>query len=148
MSTYTQICYHLVFCTKSRRKTLIKNNRDKLFYYLIGFINAKKCFIYQINGVEDHIHVLVEINPTISLSAFVKDFKLAASHFIRNEKLFPDFNGWQKGYGAFTVSHKSITYVANYIANQEEHHRKKSSRDEFIGFLRENDIVFEDRYIE
>jgi REP element-mobilizing transposase RayT len=90
----------------------------------------------------------VEISPTISLSAFVKDFKLAASHFIRNEKLFPDFNGWQRGYGAFTVSHKSISYVANYIANQEEHHRKKSSRDEFIGFLRENDIRFEDRYVE
>ena len=127
---------------------MIKNNRDKLFHYLIGFINAKKCFIYQINGVEDHIHVLVEISPTISLSAFVKDFKLAASHFIRKEKLFPEFNGWQRGYGAFTVSNRGIPAVANYIANQEEHHRKKGSRDEFIEFLRENDIVFEDRYVE
>ena len=119
-----------------------------MFHYLIGFINAKKCFIYQINGVEDHIHVLVEISPTISLSAFVKDFKLAASHFIRKEKLFPEFNGWQRGYGAFTVSNRGIPAVANYIANQEEHHRKKGSRDEFIEFLRENDIVFEDRYVE
>ena len=126
---------------------LSKNKRDDLFKYIAGVLNNKKCHLYIINGVEDHIHILTHLHPSVALSDLVKDIKISSSEFIKANKLFPAFNGWQEGYGAFTYSIKEKQILINYIKNQEEHHKKVSFKEEYMDFLKEHDIVFEEKYL-
>ena len=147
MSTYTQILYHVVFSTKHRSPVLTKEKRADLFKYIWGIIKNKNCHLYQINGVEDHIHILTHLHPTIALSNLVKDIKVASSIFIKEEKLFRNFQGWQAGYGAFTHSLKEKDRLINYIKKQEEHHRKVSFKDEYISLLKDLGIDFNEKYL-
>lgn len=147
MSTYTQILYQIVFSTKYRGKTLTKNNRDELFKYISGLLKNKKCHLYIINGVEDHIHIITHIHPTISLSSLVKDIKVASSLHIKEKNLFLDFKSWQEGYGAFTYSIKEKDRLIEYVKNQEEHHKIKAFKDEFIELLNEHGIEFDEKYL-
>lgn len=147
VSTHTQIIYHIIFGTKYGTPTLEKNGRDKLFKYIWGLLKNKKCHLYRINGVENHLHILTHLHPTIPLSALVKDIKLASSSFIKQEKLFPKFNGWQKGYGAFTHHQNDKKHLIEYIKKQETHHQHISWKDEFRSLLNEHDIEFEEKYL-
>lgn len=147
MSTYTQILYQIVFSTKDRTTTLTKPNRIDLFKYVAGILENKKCHLYQLNGVEDHIHILTHLHPSVALSDLVKDIKLASTKFIKEKGLFPQFSGWQDGYGAFTYSIDRKEILINYIKNQEEHHRTKTFRDEYIDLLKEHGVQFEEKYL-
>ncbi len=147
MSTYTQIMYQIVFSTKNRNPVLIKSNRNELFKYIRGILETKNCLLYQISGVEDHVHILTHIHPSISLSSLIKDIKIASSQFIHDKNLFPAFKGWQDGYGAFTYSINSKEDLILYIANQEEHHKKTTFREEYIALMKEHNIVFDGKYL-
>ena len=147
MSTYTQILYQIVFGTKYREKVLLKDGRDELFKYITGLIKNKNCHLYIINGVEDHIHIVTHLHPTVSLSSLVKDIKLASSIYIKENSLFKDFINWQEGYGAFTYSIKEKDRLIEYVKNQEEHHRKKSFREEYVKLLGEHGIEFDEKYL-
>ena len=147
MSTYTQILYQIVFSTKNRERTLEKQNRPELFRYITGILKRKNCHLYQIGGVEDHIHIVTHLHPSIALASLVKDIKLASSEHIKLQALFEDFPGWQEGYGAFTYSIKEKNRLINYVINQEEHHRKITFREEFISLLQENEIEFDEKYL-
>ena len=147
MSTYTQILYQIVFGTKYREKVIIKEGRDELFKYITGLIKNKNCHLYIINGVEDHIHIVTHLHPTVSLSSLVKDIKLASSIYIKEKNLFKDFINWQEGYGAFTYSIKEKDRLIEYVKNQEEHHRKKSFREEYVKLLGEHGIEFDEKYL-
>lgn len=147
MSTYTQILYQIVFGTKHRQRTLTADNREELFRYITGILKRYQCHIYRINGVEDHLHILTHLHPTVALSNLVKDIKLATTDLIKREKLFRHFNGWQDGYGAFTYSIKEKDRLIEYIKNQEEYHKMKSFREEFTGMLVEHGVEFNERYL-
>lgn len=147
MSTYTQILYQIVFGTKYREKVLLKDGRDELFKYITGLIKNKNCHLYIINGVEDHIHIVTHLHPTVSLSSLVKDIKLASSIYIKENNLFKDFINWQEGYGAFTYSIKEKDRLIEYVKNQEEHHRKKSFKEEYVKLLGEHGIEFDEKYL-
>lgn len=147
MSTYTQILYQIVFGTKYREKVLLKDGRDELFKYITGLIKNKNCHLYIINGVEDHIHIVTHLHPSVSLSSLVKDIKLASSIYIKEKNLFKDFINWQEGYGAFTYSIKEKDRLIEYVKNQEEHHRKKSFREEYVKLLGEHGIEFDEKYL-
>lgn len=147
MSTYTQILYQIVFSTKNREKTLLQENREELFRFIWGILKNKKCVLYQINGVEDHIHIATHIHPTISLSSLVKDIKVSSSLWIKEKRVFPNFTSWQEGYGGFTYSIKEKEALVNYIKNQAEHHRIKSFRDELIELLIAHGIEFDEKYL-
>ena len=147
MSTYTQILYQIVFGTKYREKVLLKDGRDELFKYITGLIKNKNCHLYIINGVEDQIHIVTHLHPTVSLSSLVKDIKLASSIYIKENNLFKDFINWQEGYGAFTYSIKEKDRLIEYVKNQEEHHRKKSFREEYVKLLGEHGIEFDEKYL-
>ncbi len=147
MSTYTQLIYHIVFTPKHRSPILEKSNRHILFKYITGILSNKKCHLYQINGVEDHIHILTHVHPTISLSNLVKDIKVASSLFIKSENLFPLFQEWQVGYGGFSCSFKDKEILIKYIANQEEHHKKLDYKEELISLLKEHGISFDEKYL-
>lgn len=147
MSTYTQILYQIVFSTKNREPTLVSTHRNDLFKYISGILENKKCHLYQINGVEDHLHILTHLHPSVALSSLVKDIKLASTKFIKEKGLFPAFNGWQDGYGAFTYSIDRKDILINYIKNQEDHHRLRTFREEYIELLKEHGVEYDERYL-
>jgi REP element-mobilizing transposase RayT len=147
MSTYTQILYQIVFSTKNRETCLSKDNRPELFKFIWGILENKKCHLYRINGVEDHIHIVTHIHPTIATASLIKDIKVACTSHIKKNSLFKNFNGWQDGYGAFTYSIKEKDRLIEYVKNQENHHKTISFRDEYIELLKEHNIEFDERYL-
>jgi REP element-mobilizing transposase RayT len=147
MSTYTQILYQIVFSTKNREHTLINPNRVDLYKYIWGLLKNKNCHLYRIGGVTDHIHIVTHLHPSISLASLVKDIKLASSDYIKSVHLFPDFHGWQNGYGGFTYSFKDKDHLIEYVKNQEEHHKIVTFRDELIELLHEHGIEFDEKYL-
>jgi len=147
MATYLQIHYHIVFSTKNRIPCLKTSNQEKLYKYIWGILKKKRCYLYRINGTEDHLHLLIHLHPSVSLSSLVKDIKLASSDFIKRESLFPEFTGWQKGYGAFTHHVHDKHRLIDYIKNQEKHHEKLTWRQEFRTLLEEHKIDFNKKYL-
>lgn len=147
MSTYTQILYQIVFGTRNRQPCLLSNNRPELFKYISGIIKNNKCHLYRINGVEDHLHIVTHLHPTIALSDLVKDIKVASSMKIKESGWFKNFPGWQDGYGAFTYTIKEKDRLIEYLKNQEAHHKSVSFRDEFIDLLKEFAIDFDEKYL-
>jgi putative transposase len=146
MSTYTQIIYHVVFSTKDRRRVLDAQPRERFFRYVWGFLENKKCHLYRINAVEDHVHILTSLHPTITLSDLVHDLKLATSSWIKEERIFPSFEHWQDGYGAFTISWADRNGLIEYIKGQEEHHRTKTFREEIEILLQQFGVKYDERF--
>jgi REP element-mobilizing transposase RayT len=144
MATYTQILYHIVFSTKNRECVLLIDFREKLYRFIWGVIKNNKCVLYQINGVEDHLHIATHLHPTKNLANLVKDIKVSSSLMIKNENIFPGFTGWQEGYSAFTKSNAEKDILINYIKKQDEHHRRVSFREELIELLKEEGIDFKE----
>jgi putative transposase len=146
MNTYTQILYQIIFTPKNHEKTLDAHNRQELYKYICGILKNKKCHLYRIGGVSDHIHLVTHLHPLVSLSSIVKDIKLTSTVFIKNNKLFPMFSGWQEGYDGFTYTFKDKDRLIDYVKNQEEHHKMKSFKEEFIELLHEHGIKFSEKY--
>jgi putative transposase len=147
MATYTQIFYHIVYSTKYRNPYMDRSNRDLLFKFIWGVLNKKKCHLYRINGVRDHIHLFTHLHPGIALSDLVKDVKLASSAFIKEQNLFKGFNGWQDGYSAFTHTIKEKHRLIEYIKNQEIHHKEISYESELKILLDEHGIRYNDKFL-
>lgn len=147
MSTYTQIIYQIVFSTKYRRKSLLKPAREKVFAYMVGILKNKKCYPYIINGVEDHVHILTHIHPTVSLASLVKEIKISSHSFIDEQGFLPGFTNWQNGYGAFTYSKDALPNLIRYIENQETHHHQDSFESEYRRLLDEHGVEYDERYI-
>jgi putative transposase len=147
MSTYTQILYQIVFSTKNRERTLTKENREEIFKYIWGVLKNKRCHLYRINGVEDHLHIVTNLHSSVSLASLVKDIKLSSSKHIKQTGLFENFDGWQDGYGAFTYSIKEKERLIAYVKNQEAHHKAVSFKEEFMELLREHEIEFDEKYL-
>ena len=125
-----------------------KDHRKDLFYDIWGILKNKKCHLYRVGGVEDHIHIAFSLHPTISLSNLVKDIKLGSTDFIKENNIFPNFKGWQDGYAAFTYAIDAKDNLIEYIKNQEEHHKNVSFKDELIALLKEHGIEFEEKYLD
>ncbi len=147
MSTYTQILYQIVFATKNHEKAMIESGQEKLYKYIWGILKNKKCHLYRIGGVEDHLHIITHIHPTVAIAYLVKDIKLAASSFIKSQNIFPNFNGWQDGYGGFTYAISAKDNLIEYVKKQKDHHKKVSFRDEYISLLKEHGIEFDEKYL-
>ncbi|WP_262147658.1 IS200/IS605 family transposase [Chryseobacterium foetidum] len=143
MGTYRQIFYHIVFGTKHREPTINEKNESELYKYIWGILKNKKCKLYRINGMPDHMHIFFDLHPSVSLSSLIKDIKIASNLWMKESGLFPEFNGWQEGYGAFTSSVKEKETIIHYIKNQKDHHKKETFEDEFKRLLNENGIKFE-----
>lgn len=147
MSTHTQILYHIVFGTKFRSPSLEKENRKMLFKYFWGILKNNKCHVYRINGVEDHVHILTHIHPTVALSSLVKDMKVASNIFIKEKGMFPKFTGWQKGYSTFTHHINDKDQLIEYIKNQQVHHQKISWPEELKKLLEEHKVTYNEQYL-
>lgn len=145
--SYRQIFYHIIFGTKHRKKTIAEENCEQLYKYIWGIIKNKKCKLYRINGMEDHIHIFSDLHPSTSLADYVKDIKVASSGWMKSSGLFKNFEGWQDSYGAFTYSLKEKDIIINYIKDQKEHHKQETFYDEYRRLLAENGIEFDEAYL-
>ncbi|MCG9909884.1 MAG: IS200/IS605 family transposase [Flavobacteriales bacterium] len=146
-NTFTQIYIHLVFSVKGRQNLIQKNWKEELHKYICGVVNGKSQKVYAIGGVADHIHILVSIKPEISISELVRDIKANSSKWVNEKRLVSGKFNWQEGYGAFSHTHSLLDTVIAYINNQEEHHKKKSFKEEYIELLQKFNIEYDEKYL-
>ncbi len=145
--TYTQIYIQIVFAVKNRSALIQPVWEEELYKYISGITGNKDQKLLAINGTSNHIHLLIGMKPTCCLSDFVREIKKSSSTFI-NEKNFSHFKfRWQDGFGAFSYSHSQLTNVIQYIANQKEHHKKRSFKEEYVRFLKDFEIEFKNEYL-
>lgn len=147
MSTYTQILYQIVFSTKHRNPTLLEESRDLLFKDIWGILNNKKCHLYCINGAEDHIRIVTHIHPIVAVSSLIKDIILGSNDYIKKNRIFLDFSGWQEGYGAFTYSISEKERLIRYVKHQQDHHKRFTYKEELTTLLNEHQVEFNEKYL-
>lgn len=146
-NTYTQIHIHAVFAVQNRLSLIHPSFKDELYKYIAGIIRNHDHKLLVINGMPDHVHILFGFRPTQSLSDLMQDIKGSSSKWINEKNLVKGKFSWQQGYGAFAVGYKDLNKVTAYIQNQEEHHQQKNFMEEYLNFLKENDITFDEKYI-
>jgi putative transposase len=146
MPSYRQLLYHIVIRTKESHKTISQTQSDHLYAYIGGIIKNKNCHLYRINGMEDHIHILTDLHPSIALADFIRDIKISTSMWMKNCGLFPAFEGWSDKYGAFTCSYLDSGIIIDYIRRQREHHEKMSFEEEYRKLLVEAGIQIDEAY--
>ena len=145
--THTSLNYHLVFGTKGRAQSIAPGFRPELCSYLGGILKAERCLPLEINGVADHVHLLIRVPPTVALAELLRALKANSSKWL-NDTRFPRRTfAWQEGYAAFTVSQSQVGRVAAYVRNQEEHHRKMTFREELVALLERNGVEYDERYL-
>ena len=145
--SFTNLLYHLIFSTKDRRPIITLDYQPRLYDYIGGIIREVGGTSLGINGIEDHVHLVTKLRPDKALSDVLRVLKCNASGWMHD--VFPSLAefSWQRGYAAFTVSQSNVEDVRRYVAGQKEHHEKISFRDEFIGFLKENHIEYDERFV-
>src|SRR5690606_32281393 len=143
---YLQCLYHIIIRTKYNKKTLPLDSSEQLYKYISGIVKNKKSVLYQINGIEDHIHMLVDVHPTIALSDFVKDVKVASSIWLKANPDFPEFHSWSVGYAALTYSYRDKQMIINYIKKQRIHHNRVTFSEEYRKLLVEEGIEIDERF--
>ena len=123
--------YHVVINTYRRQMTIPEETSEHLYRYIWSIIKSRGCRLYRINGIGNHIHMLIELAPTIALSDLVRDIKQGSSKWAKQQVYFPQFSGWGKEYGPFSCSSRDRETIMNYIINQREHHKVKTFEDEY-----------------
>jgi REP element-mobilizing transposase RayT len=144
-STHLSLHYHLIFSTKDRMAFIHKDWRGRLHAYMGGIVNDLGGMPETIGGVEDHIHLLVGLRSTHRIADVLKEVKSSSSRWVHEQINKPLFS-WQEGYGAFTVSASQIEAVKHYIANQEDH-RRKTFQEEYLEFLKQSGVVYDEKYL-
>ena len=146
-NTFTSLHYHVIFSTKSREPWIRPDIESRIWAYLGGIARENDLKAIFIGGIENHVHLLLGIPPTLAVSKAVQMIKGGSSAWLKDA--FPGTRGfgWQDGYGAFTVSKSLVSEVENYIRNQREHHRVKTFEEEYRAVLEKHEIRFEERYL-
>ena len=145
--TFSQIYIHVVFAVKGRQNLIGKSWKDELNRYISGIITSKKQKTIIVNGMPDHIHAFIGLKPSMAISDLVRDIKNNSSNFINKNRFVMGKFKWQEGYGSFSYSHSQIEQVYNYILNQEQHHHKKTFKEEYIDFLNKFQVEFDEKYL-
>ena len=146
-NTYTKLNIHIVFHVKSTGVCIKYEDLPKIFAYIGGVIRNIGGYPITVGGIENHIHILATMPKTMSVSEFVQKVKANSSRWIKTLGKYYESFAWQEGYGAFCVSPSLLKKTIRYIETQEQHHHEISVRDEFIQFLKENGIEFDERYL-
>ncbi len=145
--TYSQIYLQVIFAVKGRENLISKHWKDEVYKYIAGIIKEKNQKPIIVNGMSDHIHAFIGLRPSMTIADLVRDIKNNSSNFINDNKWLRGKFCWQNGYGVFSYSHSHVESVYNYIKDQEEHHRKKTFREEYIGFLKKFKVEYNEKYL-
>lgn len=147
-NTYTQITIHAVFAVKGRANIITKEWRDELHSYLTGIIRSEKNVkSLAVGGWKDHVHILYGLPPTLAVSDLLQKVKQNSSKWINEKKFTLGKFQWQEGFGAFSHSRSQRNSVINYIMNQEEHHKNKTFREEYLDILKKFDVDYDEKYV-
>ena len=146
-NTYSQIYLHYVFSPKYREALIKAEFEEELFRYITGVIKNLDQQLIRINGMPDHCHILVRLRPSLAPSKFIQTIKTNSSRWISEKKFFKYSFNWQTGGGIFSVSHRNVPELVNYIESQKEHHKKSSFREEYLELLNHYGIKFEEDYL-
>lgn len=145
--TFSQIYIQYVFAVKGRENLLHPSFETEVFKYIAGIVSGKKQKPLAVNGMPDHIHVLVGLRPSMKISDLIRDIKNNSTNFINEKKWLKKKFAWQEGYGAFSYSESNYGDVIDYIKNQKQHHAKRTFRQEYLSFLKKFNVPFEDKYL-
>jgi len=146
-NTYTQIYIHIVFTVKNSDSLIPKKHLVELYKYISGIIRERNTKLLSIGGIQDHIHIFIGMNPSISLSDLVRDIKAVSSGFINSNKWLRNKFNWQEGFGAFSYSRTHIDRLCKYIQNQEKHHAKTTFKEEYIRILKKFEVDYDEKYL-
>jgi putative transposase len=146
-NTYSQLYVQLVFAVNGRQQLIHPDWKYDLNKYISGIITNQGHKSINVNGMTDHIHAFIGLNPAKNISDLVREMKSESSNFINTQKLLKKKFSWQVGYGAFSYSQSQVKQVYNYIENQELHHKKKTFREEYFALLKAFEINFEENYL-
>ena len=145
--TYSQIYIQVVFAVQNRENNIPKNKLEELYKYITGIIYNKKQKLLAINGTTNHIHILISLKPNIAISKLIRDIKANSSNFINHNKWLRGKFKWQEGFGAFSYGHSQLNKIIKYIDKQEEHHKKKTFKDEYFEFLNKFNVEYKKEYV-
>jgi len=145
--SYVNLLYHIIFSTKNHEPLITETHQPRLYEYIGGIVRKQGGIALAINGMEDHVHLFAKLRQDKALSDMIRDFKAHSSGWLH--KVFPELKDftWQNGYGAFTVSASQAGSIRKYVEQQKLKHRERTFKDEFISFLRANEIEFDERYL-
>ena len=145
--TYTQLYIQLVFSVQGRKSLIPKQYKEDVHKYITGIIQNRRHKLIAINAMRDHIHIFIGLHPSQSISDLVNNIKTGSTKKIKEQSWSSKEFSWQNGYGAFSYSRSHIDNVVKYIDNQEQHHKKRTFRAEYLDFLKKFDIEYKDEYL-
>lgn len=146
-NTFSQIYIQTVFAVSGRLSLITQNFKEELHKYITGIVRNKDQKLISINGMADHLHILIGLRPAMALADLVRDIKADSSEWVNKKKLARGKFAWQEGYGAFSYGHSQLDMIVRYIQNQEKHHRQRSFKHEYLTLLRKFDIEFKEEYV-
>lgn len=143
----SDVILHIVFSTKGRHPWIQTVIENELYQYICGVCRHLNCPVIKINGMEDHVHILLQLGRVISTSKLISEVKSSSSQWIKTKgDQYCDF-AWQGGYGAFSVSRPSIEAAINYLSSQKEHHKKVTYKDELLAMLQRAHVSYDEKYL-
>ena len=146
-NTYSQIYIQMVFAPYARMNLIPMRHREEIQKYITGIVTNQGCKMLAIGGMPDHTHVLVGLHPGTAISDLVREVKSESSSLINSRHWVQGKFAWQTGYGAFSYGHSQLSAVIAYIERQEEHHRRRTFRDEYLSLLRKFRVQYDDQYL-
>ena len=146
-NAFTQLHVQIVLVVKYRQSLIHESWEERLYKFIWGLLQKKGHKPLQINGMPDHIHIFFGLNPASSISELVREIKKSTNRFINGSKLASSRFSWQSGYGAFTYCKREVKIVIRYIKRQKEHHRKQSTRNEFLSLLKDYELDYDEKYM-
>ena len=146
-NTYTQCYLHLVFAVRRRDALIHKSWKPELEKYITGIVQSHEHKMLAIGGMPDHIHIFLGYDVKQTIPKLVEEIKTSSNRWISKNNFTPYKFDWQNGYGAFTHARSQLDTVVNYVLNQEEHHKQKTFRDEYLAMLIKNEVEFKEEYL-
>jgi putative transposase len=146
-NTFSQIYIQTVFAVSSRMSLVKPAFKNDLYKYISGIVRNQGQKLIAINGMADHIHILIGLRPAMALADLVQEIKVDSTNFINRKKWIHGRFSWQEGYGAFSYGHSQLNTIIRYIQNQEKHHGRRSFQQEYLALLRKFDIAFDEKYV-
>jgi REP element-mobilizing transposase RayT len=146
-NTFSQVYIQTVFAVSNRHSLIRPAFKEDLHKYITGIVRNQGQKLIAINGMSDHLHILIGLKPSMALADLVRDIKADSSTYVNKNRWTHGKFTWQQGYGAFSYGHSQLDTIIRYIQNQEKHHNRRAFKNEYLALLRKFDIAFEDKYV-
>ena len=146
-NTFSQIYIQTVFAVSNRQSLIKPEFKEELYKYVSGIVKNQGQKLIAINGVADHVHILIGLRPAMALADLVQEIKVDSTNFINKKRWVRGRFSWQEGHGAFSYGHSQLDTIIRYIQNQEKHHSRRTFRAEYLTLLRKFDIAFKEKYV-